>query len=288
MRTMLDRMLEPYEAATPAERRLALREISQEVILAGLSRAGFFNGAAFYGGTALRIFYGLDRFSEDMDFSLIEPNPDFELGDFLPTVEKECTAWGFRFEWSEREPKGRSAIRSAFLKADTKEHLLMLYPQEAAADAVAPGERIRIKVEIDTDPAPHAGFQRLFRLLPSPYEVNLYDEPSLFAGKIHAVLCRSWKNRVKGRDLYDYVFYRSKDTAVNVRHLQAKLAQTGHIAADAPMCIEDVSRMLCERFDQIDYEQAKADVLPFIADPRALGLWTPDFFKSITTTLRTI
>ena len=285
MDTMIERMLEPYGTATLQERKHALREVAQEVILCGLSRAGFFNGAAFCGGTALRMFYGLDRFSEDMDFSLITPDKEFDLEKFLPTVEKECAAWGLRLTASVKPKSHDSAIRSAFLKANTKEHLLNLFSDDGIADALAPGELMRIKLEIDTDPAPFATFQREYRLLPAPFEVNLFDAPSLFAGKTHAVLCRAWKSRVKGRDLYDYVFYLSQGTPLNTRYLSAKLIQTGHIEEGAQLDLEVLRDMLDERFDHIDYKQAKEDVAPFLSDVHVLDVWSADFFKSITRNL---
>jgi predicted nucleotidyltransferase component of viral defense system len=275
-------MIEQYDVTTIEGRRLALREISQEVVLCGLSRAGFFKEAAFYGGTALRIFHGLDRFSEDMDFSLQSPNPQFNLEFYLSSVEKECADWGLNFSASVKHKTRESAIQSAFLKANTLEHVLTLFPKEGAAETIPSGELLRIKVEIDTDPAPFAAFERQYRLLPAPYEACLYDEPSLFAGKIHAVICRSWKNRVKGRDLYDFVFYLARNVRVNLPHLEAKLRQTGRIGPNDTASIEDVRAMLCERFDAIDFEQAKNDVAPFLQDRRSFDVWSADFFKSIT------
>ena len=285
MTTMLDSMLERYSARTADERRLALREISQEVVLCGLSRAGFFNEAAFYGGTALRIFYGLDRFSEDMDFSLKTPSTQFDLETYLPYVEKECAAWGLSFSASVKQKNRESAIQSAFLKANTLEHILTLFPNDGALGGIVPSEVLRIKIEIDTDPAPHASFERKYRLLPTPFETCMYDEPSLFAGKVHAVLCRAWKNRVKGRDLYDYIFYLGRGSTVNLQHLEAKLRQTGKIGPEDAVSIDDVRSMLNERFDSIDYTQARADVAPFLQNPQATDLWSADFFKAVTESL---
>ena len=139
-----------------------------------------------------------------------------------------------------------------------------------------------MKLELDTDPAPHATFDRQYRLLPSPYEVGLYDAPSLFAGKAHAVIVRAWRSRVKGRDLYDYVFYRSRNTPINVAHLGAKLQQTGQVERGQEFGLDDAARLLRSRFESIDYGQAKADVLPFIRDPHSLDVWSADFFCSIT------
>lgn len=159
--------------------------------------------------TALRIFYGLDRFSEDLDFSLMTANPDFNLTEYFPILEKEVRAFGLNVSIQEKEKTKESTIRSAFLKGNTKEHLLLFHADENLIGSVAKSEVIKIKFEVDINPPEYASFEHKYRLLPTPYEVTLYDVPSLFAGKIHAVLCRAWQNRIKGRDLYDYVFYLS-------------------------------------------------------------------------------
>lgn len=279
-------MLKPYEAQTLYDKENAIKEVVQEIVLCGLSRAGFFQPAAFYGGTALRIFYGLDRFSEDLDFSLKAPDANFDLAAYLPTLEKEVRSYGLNFKIEAKEKSVDSAVKSAFLKGSTKEHILMFYADERLAPSIAASKLIKVKFEVDTNPPAFATFERKYRLLPIPYEINLYDMPSLFAGKIHAVICRSWKTRVKGRDLYDYVFYLSRGTNVNLRHLGARLAQSDFIEADKTISLGDVKDMLYTRFEQIDYEQAKQDVLPFIRNPDALALWSADFFKGITESLK--
>lgn len=286
MSSMLDSMIASYDAQTADERRNAFREIAQEVVLCGLSRAGFFRRAAFYGGTALRVFHGIDRFSEDMDFSLIEPDENFSLERFLPQVERECAAWGLGFSVVPKGKRAGSAIESAFLKANTKEHIITLFANDGVSGAIPSDEVLKIKLEIDTDPAPHATFERKYRLLPMPFEATLYDMPSLFAGKTHAVICRAWKNRVKGRDLYDFVFYLAHDTHLNLSHLAAKLEQTGRIESSDGFTLDDAKRLLCDRFDKIDYEQAKADVRPFVANSAALDVWSADFFRALTSEIR--
>ena len=257
MQQVLEQMLRSYEPQTSIDKKNAIKEIIQEIVLCGLSRAGFFKHAAFYGGTALRIFYGLDRFSEDLDFSLMAPE-GFDLGEYLPALEKEIRSYGLNFKAEERVKTAESAIQSALIK---------------------------IKFEIDTNPPPFATFEHKYRLLPSPYEICLYDAPSLFAGKVHAVLCRAWKNRIKGRDLYDYVFYLSMNTPVNLKHLEARLRQSGFMETEAPLDIDRLKDMLRARFATIDYDQAKQDVLPFIKDPNKLAVWSQDFFDQITENL---
>lgn len=286
MNSIVDQMLTVYDAKTIYDQKNAMKEIMQEIVLCGLSRAGFFNKAAFYGGTALRIFYGLDRFSEDLDFSLMKSDLDFDFTSYFPILEKEVRAYGLNVRIDEKTKTKESNIQSAFLKGNTKEHLLLFYPEDKDADSIPKNEIIKIKFEVDINPPESATFERKFRLQPVPYEVNLYDEASLFAGKLHAVIGRSWRNRVKGRDLYDYVFYLSRGIAVNLEHLRQRLIQSGHLEADSQLSEAILKQMLVERFQAIDFEQAKTDVEPFIRDTSSLALWSADFFVQITKGLK--
>ena len=283
MQTILTQMLAKYETNGPKEKKNAIKEVVQEVALCGLSRAGFFKLVAFYGGTALRIFYGLDRFSEDLDFSLISPNPNFELHPYFSGLEKELASAGLKFTVEEKAKSVDSHIKSAFLKGNTKEHIISIYDEQNIN--INPDEVIKIKFEVDVNPPAFATFENKYGLLPSPYQVKLYDMPSLFAGKIHAVICRAWKNRIKGRDLYDYVFYIANQAKVNLPHLQARLKDSGVLKENDIFTIETLKSMLNERFDTIDYEEAKKDVLPFIKDSSKLDLWSKDFFIDISKNL---
>lgn len=286
MNLIIEQMLKKYNTQTVYDKKNSIKEVVQEIVLCGLSRANFFKFAAFYGGTALRIFYGLDRFSEDLDFSLKEFDPSFNLSEYLPILEKEIRSYGLNFKIETKEKSVDSDIKSAFLKGNTKEHMLLFYADERLARSIGSGELIKIKFEVDTNPPDYANFENKYRLLPIPYEVTLYDMPSLFAGKIHAVICRAWKNRVKGRDLYDYVFYLSRGTEVNLAHLTARLIQSGYIPAEKQITIEDVKEMLRKRFANIDYDQAKQDVMPFIRNLSAIDVWKADFFYEITEGLK--
>lgn len=286
MQTVLEQMLGHYKTDTTEEKKNALKEVVQEVALCGLSRAGFFKHVAFYGGTALRIFYGLDRFSEDLDFSLVAPNADFQLNRYFSGLESEMASLGLRFSIEEKQKTAASAIKSAFLKGNTKEHILSIY--DVNTIGINPDEVIKIKFEVDTNPPAFAQFENKYRLLPTPYQVKLYDMPSLFAGKLHAVICRAWKSRVKGRDLYDYVFYLAKQAEVNLPHLRARLEDSGALSEDEPFTRETLLEMLNQRFESIDFDQAKQDVLPFITNPAKLDLWSKDFFIDITKNLQIV
>ena len=282
MNDIISQMLVGHKAITLADKKNGIKEVMQEIVLCGLSRAGFFKTAAFYGGTALRIFHGLDRFSEDLDFSLITPDTGFDFEKYLPVLKKEIRSYGLNFQVETKEKSLDSDVKSEFLKENTREHMLLFYADERTARSVGSNDVIKIKFEVDTNPPELATFERKYRLLPIPYEILLYDMPSLFAGKIHAVICRAWKKRVKGRDLYDYVFYMANATPVNLAHLTARLVQTGTVNNGAILTAADIRKMLCDRFDSIDFEQAKQDVLPFIGNPAMLDMWSADFFKSIT------
>lgn len=284
MNSILGQMMARYEAKTLEEERNALKEVVQEVALCGLSRAGFFKAAAFYGGTALRIFYGLDRFSEDLDFSLTAPDSNFDLSKYFSVLQNELNSVGLNFTVEEKVKTADSHIKSAFLKGNTKEHILSVYG-DTPTTMLHPMEVIKIKFEVDTNPPPYANYENKYGLMPSPYNVRLYDLPSLFAGKIHAVLCRAWKNRVKGRDLYDYVFYIARNAGVNLPHLKARLVDSGAIGEDFELTRDSLIGLLDDRFATIDFNSAKEDVLPYIKNKSSLDFWGRDFFTQITQNL---
>ncbi len=285
MQQVLTQMLSKYAINNIDDKKNAIKEVVQEVVLCGLSRGGFFRETAFYGGTALRIFYGLDRFSEDLDFSLESQNPDFDLSKYFPYIENETKSLGLNFSVTEKVKSQESFVVSAFLKGNTKEHILTFYEGDDV-NAVSKDEVIRIKFEVDINPPSGATYETKFGLLPSPYQVRLYDMPSLFAGKIHACLCRNWKNRVKGRDFYDYVFLLSMGATVNLPNLKAKLVQSKCISEDYDLNIENLKMLLNEKFSSVNFAQAKEDVLPFVKDKSKLDLWSKEFFVEITKGLR--
>ncbi len=287
MNSTLQNMLEQHHPKTAEEYRNALKEMIQEITLAGLGRTTFFQECAFYGGTALRIFHGLQRFSEDMDFSLKEPDAEFALEKYLPAIEQELAAYGLQMTAEKKNKTKVSEIQSAFIKGGT---LLQVIRIEQQQDLAIPGinkhEQVKIKIEVDTNPPQGARFEFKYTLRPIPTAVLLYDKPSLFAGKIHAVLCRNWQHRIKGRDLYDYVWYLSQNTPVNLLHLQKRLEQSGRWEKDKILTANDAKALLQTRFEQIDFEAAKIDVIPFIPNPAELNLWGKAFFTSITENLQ--
>lgn len=284
MNSVLKNMLDKYEIKNSIDETNAMKEIIQEIVICGLSRGGFFNEAAFYGGTALRIFYGLNRFSEDLDFALLKPNKDFDLSKYFPYIEKEVQAYGLNLSITEKEKTKDSNIMSAFLKGDTKEHILMFFPNENMQNTTSL-KNIKIKFEVDINPPSGAKYDLKYKLLPSPHQVKLYDEASLFAGKIHAILCRNWNYRTKGRDLYDYIFYLSKNISVNLELVKEKLIDSNVLKGNDNFDINVLKEMLTAKFNEINYNDAKEDVIAFIEDKDSLNLWTKEFFIEITKNL---
>jgi predicted nucleotidyltransferase component of viral defense system len=278
----VQRMFERYHCQTNDERRDALKEIVQEITLAALDRAHFFTRAAFYGGTALRIFHGLDRFSEDLDFSLAEADPAFNLGIYLDAIRDELGSYGFEMTVEQKQKSQSTAIQSAFIKGGTLIHLIKIGSITPPVAGVPQNEQLKIKIELDTDPPPGATYEVKYRLAPIPHSVRLYDQPSLFAGKLHALLCRNWKSRAKGRDFFDYLWYLSNDIPVNTVHFEARMRQGGNWKGSQTITKNDALRLLKERFTSVDFEQIKADVTPFIKDTRPLDLWNAGFFMGIS------
>lgn len=277
----LSALIDRYQPQTSSDYQSAVREIVQEIALIGLWRTPFYEHAAFYGGSALRIFHGLQRFSEDLDFSLLQPQSGFSLKPYLGAVADELTAWGFEFRAEEIEKSNPTSIESAFLKGSTMINLLQIGAPPEVASRLPAGQLIRIKLEIDIDPPRGATTQMTTRLVPTPHQARVYDLPSLFAGKLHAVLCRRWKTRVKGRDFYDLVWYIGRRVPLNLSHLEARIRQSGDWLHERPLDYAGLSLLLQERFTTIDFDQAKEDIVPFLKDQRELALWSQGFFSEL-------
>jgi len=282
MHSAIETMLKAYELNSVEDKKNALKEIVQEIALLGLYRSGFFSKAAFYGGTALRIFHGLDRFSEDLDFSLLESNNSFQISRYTKSIQSELGAYGFEMRVEEKTKSTESAIKSAFIKGGTEIHLLKINSIRKPVKGVHANEQLKIKLEVDTNPPAGAEYEVKYQLNPIPFSVRLFSPESLFAGKMHALLCRSWGKRVKGRDFYDYIWYLSHNFKIDLDHLSERMRQTGHLANDTMLSNDLLLDKLLARFKEIDFEQAKRDVLPFIKNAQSLDLWSEEFFKAVS------
>ncbi|MHB0896103.1 MAG: nucleotidyl transferase AbiEii/AbiGii toxin family protein [Spirochaetales bacterium] len=256
----------------------ALREIIQEFMLVGLWRGKFFEHAALYGGTALRLLHGLDRFSEDLDFSLLEPSEHFSFEKYFRFLDAELSALGLEATFEEKS--GDSAIESAFMKMNTKKTLISI-GLSPRITAVVPGNRL-IKVKFEADTRPSLEFSTEVRILlePLPIGIRTYTPSCMFASKCHALLMRSWGTRVKGRDWYDLVFFVGRGIALDVPHLRAKLVASG-MAGSKITDVGDAIGLLHERIESLDIEAARRDVLPFVADRASLELWSREFFHGV-------
>ena len=274
-------MLSARDLSTVASATDAIREIIQEIALLGLSRSSFFTKAAFYGGTALRIFYGLDRYSEDMDFSLLHPDASFNLEEYETYVVNELAAFGFEVSFEKRKKSVETHIESAFLKADTKTQFMVIENTRLLADRLPKGQTIRIKIEVDTDPPPGFNTETKYHLRPIPLSASVYAMPDLFAGKMHALLCRDWKGRVKGRDWYDFVWYVSRNTPLRIAHLDARMIQSGHRKGNEALTPALFMKLIKERIEALDVVSAKNDVVRFLSNPADTSIWSKDFFMAV-------
>ena len=288
MNEAIKTMLLPYNCKTPNEYKNAFKEIIQEIALLGLSRQNFFSNAAFYGGTALRLAHGLNRFSEDLDFTLLKADKNFKLSSFLKGIENELVAYGLKLTANIKLKRPDSTIESAFLKENTVEIILEIEGWENKKIPLNRNDLISIKLEIDTDPPSPSGETKiLYATLPIPYSYKILEIPSLFAGKLHAILCREYKSgRVKGRDYYDFIWYINKGASVDIRYLEAKLIQSGHLKINETLELVTLKKLLEEKFKSINWESAKKDVLPFIKDPFELEVWSAHFFVGLLEKLK--
>lgn len=272
MNTIFDQMLASYQLNSETDRRNATFEIMQQISLAGLYRGGFFEKAAFYGGTCLRVFHKLHRFSEDMDFSLLAPDPLFRLEHYFPAIMDEFKLTGREIVITKKEKTNESKIESAFLKDNSQVYNVAFNTEK----------NIKIKIEVDTQPP--LMFQTEQRLLLQPFSfmTRCFTLPNLFAGKMHALVFRTWKNRVKGRDWYDFEWYVRNDIALNYKHLRARMKVFNGIDMDK----DSFMQALKERLLITDIHLVKRDVEPFITQPKALEIWSNDYFLQLASRIR--
>lgn len=273
-------MLRRYNLESANDFYNALREILQEIALAGLYRGGFFEKAAFYGGTCLRIFYSLDRFSEDLDFSLLVPDEGFCLNPYFQAIKAEFEALGVAVEITQKKRGSQSAIESAFLKSSTDIHILSLEARTKLKTGTVK-QQIKIKFEVDTNPP--SGFSTEERLLLQPYSfyVKCYVVEDLYAGKMHALLFRRWKQRVKGRDWYDFEWYVKNGFSLNLDHFNIRAIESGHIEKESKLTKGGLLGFLENKIATLDIESVKIDIRRFIKDKNTLDIWSRDYFLEL-------
>ena len=288
MHEAVAQMLEKYHCERLEDYARALREILQEIALLGLWRSKFFEQAAFYGGTALRILYGLDRFSEDLDFTLLEPCNDFDLNTYGSALEKELLAFGFEVSMEKKNKAVQSPVQSAFLKADTYSQMLVIRSGEDILRKIPKGQTIKIKLECDTDPPAGFSTETRYLLAPIPFSIRIMTLPDLFAGKMHAALCRRWKTRVKGRDWYDLVWYIAHHPYLHLYHLEQRMRQTGDWTGSDQLKKETFFKIMHETIDSLDIDQARSEVEPFVQKIETLSIWSREFFHDIVSRIHLV
>ena len=281
---MIKAWIASYQPTNRDQATQALREIMQQIALAGLYRTGFFEKAAFYGGTALRIFYQLDRFSEDLDFSLLEPDPNFSFENYLPGLLTEFESMGLQVSVREKTKSNISSIESAFLKSETvwKELVLEnIIPQSGINNTIA----IKIKLEVDKMPPSNFETEEKLLLQPFSFYVKCFTLPHLFAGKMHALLFRKWGTNVKGRDWYDMEWYIKKGVYLNLNHFLARAIESGDWTKEK-ISKQELITLIHEKINTVNMIRVKADISRFIANPDLLNLWSVKYFTDLTAYLK--
>lgn len=272
MNEIYNLMLSAYEQTTEQQKRNATFEVNQQIILAGLYNGGFFDEAAFYGGTCLRIFHGLQRFSEDMDFSLLAPNKAFDFSRYFQPIIDEFALVGRKVEITKKDKKAFGKVESAFLKDNTDVYDVTFQTEKS----------VKIKIKVDTQPPLKFNTEQKLLLLPKSFMARCYTLPNLFAGKMHALLYRTWKNRVKGRDWYDFEWYIRHNTPLDFNHLHERTLQFNQEDISKELFLEKLK----QRFSTADINQVKADVLPFVRNPMELNIWSNDYFLQLASKMK--
>jgi len=288
MNNVVNKMLEKYNCKTTQDSIHALREILQEIALLGLWRSKFFEHTAFYGGSALRILYGLNRYSEDLDFSLLKRDENFSLDKYLIQLQKEINAFGFDISIDMKEKVIINDIQSAFLKANTLNHLLVISPSETLKNEIPETQKLKIKLEIDVNPPPNFNTEVKYLLNPIAFSVKTYSLPDLFAGKMHAILFRKWKDRVKGRDWFDLVWYISNHPKLHLKHLESRMIDSGDWENGRELKDENLIELLTHSIHNLNIENAKKDIINFIPSKELISIWSHEFFLEIINKIKII
>lgn len=267
--TIYESMLGAYRKENGTATPNAEQEICQKIALAGLHRGGFFDHAAFYGGTCLRLFHGLPRFSEDMDFSLTEKRGDIHLENYFDAVREEFSIAGFDITITKKDKKAFGKVESAFLKENTETYDIKFQTKKL----------VKVKIELDTDPPLLFSTEQKLILQPYSFMVRCFTLPDLFAGKMHALVYRAWQRRVKGRDWFDFEWYVRNRVPLDFTHLQARIKEFN----GKDVSLEEFMRELRKKIADTDIELVKQDVKPYIKANQlhSLDIWTNEYFLQL-------
>jgi predicted nucleotidyltransferase component of viral defense system len=265
--TIYDQMVANYAQKRGTATPNVEQEVMQYIALAGLHRGGFFQHAAFYGGTCLRLFHNLPRYSEDMDFSLIEKRDDIHIENFFPAIIEEFRLAGHEVSIVKKEKKNFGRVESAFLKENTEAYDISFQTKKS----------VKVKIELDTDPPLAFDTEQLVLQQPYSFMTRCFTLPDLYAGKMHALVYRTWQRRVKGRDWYDFEWYVRWNVPLDFVHLQERIREfNGEIVNRETFMIQ-----LREKLATTDIERAKEDVIGFVDNPHELDIWSNDYFLQL-------
>lgn len=268
MNQFFENALKRYQINNASDKQNAIYEITQQIVLAGLHRGGFFDRAAFYGGTCLRLFHQLPRFSEDMDFSLLSLDEGFKFENYFQPIIDEFDSLGRKVEIKKKDKKTFGRVDSAFLKDNTDVYNIAFQTEKT----------VKVKIEVDTQPPLLFATEQKPLTVPYTFMVRCFQLPDLYAGKMHALVFRNWKTRVKGRDWYDFEWYVRWRVPLDFKHLQERIREFNGIE----MSQEEFKAVLKERLSITNIEDVKKDVRPFLRnDPHELDVWTNDYFVQL-------
>lgn len=268
--------LSSYAVDTKQSELNAIKEISQEIALAGLARSGFFKCAMFQGGTCLRIVHGLQRFSEDLDFILNAPDEKFKWQPYLTAIKTEFEAFGLSLSVIDRA-KASDMVTKAFLKKSSFGKVLHLNYERNRSDT----QHITIKLEIDTNPPMGSASETHVLDYPYPFPVVTQDLPSLFSGKCHALLCRK---HIKGRDWFDFIWCIQKQTQPNYPLLKNSLEQSGPYQGQTISIANEWLRSeLAKKIEALDWQEVANDVKKFLPNNlvHTVKAWNKDLFLAL-------
>ena len=265
--TIYEQMVAAYAQKHVTATHNIEQEVMQHIALAGLHRGGFFQHAAFYGGTCLRLFHNLPRYSEDMDFSLIEKRNDIHIENYFPSIIEEFRLAGHEVSIIKKEKKNFGRVESAFLKDNTEAYDIKFKTKK----------NVKVKIELDTNPPLQFNTEQLLLQQPYSFLTRCFTLPDLYAGKMHALVYRAWKNRVKGRDWYDFEWYVRWNVPLNFTHLQERIREFNGKEVSKDTFLSD----LHERLSTTNIEQVKADVMPFVDNPHELDIWANEYFLQL-------
>ena len=267
MNELYEKMLSAYDQSTDSARRNAIYEVSQQIVLAGLADGGFFNKAAFYGGTCLRIFHGLNRFSEDMDFTLLKEDSSFNFEQYFQPVIDQFALVGRKVEIKKKDKKSFGKVESAFLKDTTDVYDISFQTERS----------IKVKLEVDTVPPLKFATEQKILLQPKSFLTRCVALPDLYAGKMHALVFRAWKSRIKGRDWYDFEWHVRNGIPLDWNHLHERILQFN----GQEMTLDEFRSALRGRLGSADISRVKEDVIPFLNNPDELDIWSNEYFMQL-------